>query len=286
MSEHKSSINISMKNQGYYSWIHTLKSAAMEARQRGIQLNEEKARKITDPSKQAELAKGLEPIKPVEHGKPDVDPAAARAMAQVLAASGKTTPKTIQQAGGDVGAYVDLRRTKHAELLAQKARAQAPIDVEPSGDANAVELDAQDGVIEDPDMPQPNFGLAAQARVEAGNALPGDVERAQEYEAKQPVVSAAHHYQMLDDAEADEAAEEAYKAKQEYEYEIPTADWRAVRESVANKIKMLMNEKLDPVGQEDADVNNDGKTDGTDKYLAKRRKAIGKAIDKRKTKKS
>lgn len=35
--------------------------------------------------------------------------------------------------------------------------------------------------------------------------------------------------------------------------------------------------KLDPVGKEDADVNNDGKVDSTDKYLLKRRKAISKA---------
>ena len=39
--------------------------------------------------------------------------------------------------------------------------------------------------------------------------------------------------------------------------------------------------KLDPVGQEDGDINNDGKKDGTDKYLANRRKAIGKAIAKK-----
>ena len=37
-------------------------------------------------------------------------------------------------------------------------------------------------------------------------------------------------------------------------------------------------EALDPVGKEDGDVNNDGKKDGTDKYLMNRRKAIGKAI--------
>ena len=39
--------------------------------------------------------------------------------------------------------------------------------------------------------------------------------------------------------------------------------------------------KMDPVGQEDGDINNDGKKDGTDKYLANRRKAIGKAIAKK-----
>lgn len=40
--------------------------------------------------------------------------------------------------------------------------------------------------------------------------------------------------------------------------------------------------KLDPVGKEDADVNNDGKVDKTDDYLMKRRKAIGSAITSRK----
>lgn len=37
-------------------------------------------------------------------------------------------------------------------------------------------------------------------------------------------------------------------------------------------------EKLDPVGKEDGDVDNDGDEDESDEYLAKRRKAIGKAM--------
>ena len=39
--------------------------------------------------------------------------------------------------------------------------------------------------------------------------------------------------------------------------------------------------KLDPVGKEDADVDNDGDVDKSDKYLLKRRKAIGTAIKTR-----
>ena len=39
-------------------------------------------------------------------------------------------------------------------------------------------------------------------------------------------------------------------------------------------------EKLDPVGKEDDDIDNDGDVDSSDKYLAKRRKAISKAIKK------
>ena len=47
-------------------------------------------------------------------------------------------------------------------------------------------------------------------------------------------------------------------------------------------ISPIRNEALDPVGKEDGDVNNDGKKDDTDSYLMKRRKAIGKAIKKKK----
>ncbi len=41
---------------------------------------------------------------------------------------------------------------------------------------------------------------------------------------------------------------------------------------------MKVKEALDPVGKEDGDVDNDGDKDKSDKYLMKRRKAIGKAI--------
>jgi len=43
----------------------------------------------------------------------------------------------------------------------------------------------------------------------------------------------------------------------------------------------LTNEKLDPVGKEDDDVNNDGKVDKTDDYLKNKRKAVSKAISKK-----
>jgi cob(I)alamin adenosyltransferase len=39
-----------------------------------------------------------------------------------------------------------------------------------------------------------------------------------------------------------------------------------------------MDEKLDAVGKEDDDINNDGKVDKTDKYLANRRKAVAANI--------
>ena len=51
---------------------------------------------------------------------------------------------------------------------------------------------------------------------------------------------------------------------------------------VIEELVARLDEKLDAVGKEDSDVNNDGKVDGTDKYLLNRRKAIGKAISKKK----
>ena len=42
--------------------------------------------------------------------------------------------------------------------------------------------------------------------------------------------------------------------------------------------------KMDPVGKEDGDINNDGKKDKTDKYLMNRRKAVSKAIAKKRGK--
>ena len=44
--------------------------------------------------------------------------------------------------------------------------------------------------------------------------------------------------------------------------------------------EMDVEEKLDPVGKEDSDIDNDGDVDDSDEYLKKRRDAIGKAIKK------
>jgi DNA-binding transcriptional regulator YhcF (GntR family) len=51
-------------------------------------------------------------------------------------------------------------------------------------------------------------------------------------------------------------------------------------EFVKAALMQPMEEKMDPVGKEDKDINNDGKVDKTDDYLANRRKAIKKAIEK------
>ena len=54
--------------------------------------------------------------------------------------------------------------------------------------------------------------------------------------------------------------------------ELLRAEIQALRES--------SKKKLDPVGKEDKDIDNDGDVDSSDKFLHKKRKAISKAIGK------
>jgi len=61
-------------------------------------------------------------------------------------------------------------------------------------------------------------------------------------------------------------------------------DYRTLAQSHVPVGNIFNEKKMDPVGQEDADINNDGKKDSTDSYLMKRRKAIGKAIAKKRGK--
>lgn len=70
-----------------------------------------------------------------------------------------------------------------------------------------------------------------------------------------------------------------------YEGEKKKGEQTAAAMGGGEKKKDVKEAKLDPVGQEDADIDNDGDTDKTDKYLHNRRKAIGKAIAKKKGKK-
>ena len=58
-------------------------------------------------------------------------------------------------------------------------------------------------------------------------------------------------------------------------------DYRTLAQSHVPVGNIFNEKKMDPVGQEDKDIDNDGDHDSTDKYLLKRRKAIGKAIAKK-----
>ena len=70
------------------------------------------------------------------------------------------------------------------------------------------------------------------------------------------------------------AKEMGLKHNEETEVSTLRKDWGDAYTAIYEK------KKLDPVGQEDDDVDNDGDSDKSDKYLKKRRKAIGKAMGK------
>lgn len=155
-------------NKGYYHWIHALNQTASQNQMRADKiLTEAKAVKITDKAKLEKLGQQLMPIAPVEHGKPNIDPAAVRMFGQQLARTGPVTKQSITLAGGDAGAFINLQQIKAAQTAADIAKAEGPIDAKPVGNAQDIEDDAQDGVLEDPPLTQlPSYNLAAQAREE------------------------------------------------------------------------------------------------------------------------
>ena len=61
------------------------------------------------------------------------------------------------------------------------------------------------------------------------------------------------------------------------------ANLETLGEMYGTSFNIAEKKKLDPVGKEDADVDNDGKVDDSDSYLMKRRKAIAKAMKKEET---
>ncbi len=61
-------------------------------------------------------------------------------------------------------------------------------------------------------------------------------------------------------------------------------DYRTLAQSHIPVGNIFNEKKMDPVGQEDGDINNDGKKDSTDSYLMNRRKAVSKAIAKKRGK--
>lgn len=92
---------------------------------------------------------------------------------------------------------------------------------------------------------------------------------------------------MTTDLDITKAIASAYKSMYEPKEEVvveetPTPEPAAEQEEVVQEAKA----KLDPVGKEDDDVDNDGDTDAADKYLKKRRQAISKAVKKEKTEKT
>ena len=79
--------------------------------------------------------------------------------------------------------------------------------------------------------------------------------------------------------------------KEKYENKMKSVDKEykndkmvVLKEAIKNEVRSILSEKMDPVGKEDDDINNDGKVDKTDDYLKNKRKAISKAVGKKSVK--
>ena len=114
-------------------------------------------------------------------------------------------------------------------------------------------------------------------------------EKARKELAKGPQMKNPHFEEKQQGWDAVNSLSDAFKAMQEgIRDENPEKGTKERKARLEKKRGMKLDdhpqyakEALDPVGKEDGDVNNDGKKDGTDKYLLNRRKAIGKAIKKK-----
>jgi hypothetical protein len=207
-------------NKGYYGWIHSLNQAAMQSQQNGFRMineaNEAKAKKITDPAKIAKLMGQMPQPTVINPESPSAHPADVM---DAISRLGPSSPGTIKLADGIVGEYVNLRRMKNAERLAQLAQNTGPVDAKPDGNANAVVADGQDNVMADPkvDPEESDFkDEIAQAAEIRKDALANRARREQEDYPEEP--------------------------ENDYDYEIPTANWKTVRESIISKISKMMNE--------------------------------------------
>jgi hypothetical protein len=72
--------------------------------------------------------------------------------------------------------------------------------------------------------------------------------------------------------------ENAVAAKNLISEDLAVKLGQRLAEEYVRVAKTTFNEAMDPVGEEDEDVDNDGDSDESDKYLTNRRKAIGKAM--------
>lgn len=64
-----------------------------------------------------------------------------------------------------------------------------------------------------------------------------------------------------------------------------TSDLKSLQETYQMVLEKKSSKKLDAVGKEDEDINNDGEVDKTDDYLAARRKKISEFAKKKAAKK-
>jgi len=105
------------------------------------------------------------------------------------------------------------------------------------------------------------------------------------WKAKNKAVKEGHDYED-DDKMCGKCKKSPCKCEKKEGYDVEAAEalWAEVGERLEKLGEMdgakfkVIGEKMDPVGKEDGDIDNDGDKDKSDKYLHARRKKIGKIL--------
>lgn len=112
---------------------------------------------------------------------------------------------------------------------------------------------------------------------------------------KEDIKNVAAAWKQVQEATAKQRALASIKPQAKDKVSLAPAPWdkkkedpkksvaadKLAKEEMSSKEKMkkgLYNSKMDPVGKADADIDNDGDVDKSDKYLKNRRKAISKNV--------
>ena len=77
---------------------------------------------------------------------------------------------------------------------------------------------------------------------------------------------------------------EAPAKKGSKDYPASDAFEKSAKTAKKEEVEYTTEKKLDPVGKEDKDIDNDGDHDKSDKYLLARRKKVGKILAMKKKK--
>ena len=109
--------------------------------------------------------------------------------------------------------------------------------------------------------------------VKAGDEVTHDGEELEE--AKKGLYANIHAKRKRGEAPAKPGSED-YPAKDAFK--------KAARTAKKEEVELTEKKKLDPVGAEDKDIDNDGDHDASDKYLIARRKKVGKILAMKKKK--
>ena len=109
--------------------------------------------------------------------------------------------------------------------------------------------------------------------VKAGDEITHEGEELEE--AKKGLYANIHAKRKRGEAPAKPGSED-YPAKDAFK--------KAARTAKKEEVELTEKKKLDPVGKEDKDIDNDGDHDESDKYLIARRKKVGKILAMKKKK--